>query len=161
MKKLDVAGLKERLRRTPPAFAVYGDDGTGREQTGLTAAAVLVPIVLCEPEMSVIFTQRTMHLKAHSGQVSFPGGRAEPRDPTPEFTFSFGETVQVGSTQCSLVASGGTDSFSSCSSPYAHGVVLADGDYVFKVRAADELGNVGTAAAFPFALDIVARSTLR
>ena len=86
MKKLDVAGLRERLKRTPPAFAVYGDDGTGREQTGLTAAAVLVPIVLGEPEMSVIFTQRTTHLKAHSGQVSFPGGRAEPHDPTPEFT---------------------------------------------------------------------------
>jgi 8-oxo-dGTP pyrophosphatase MutT (NUDIX family) len=34
----------------------------------------------------VIFTQRTSHLKAHSGQVSFPGGRAEPEDPTPEFT---------------------------------------------------------------------------
>jgi 8-oxo-dGTP pyrophosphatase MutT (NUDIX family) len=83
---LDVAGLRERLRRTPPAFAVYGDDGTGREQVALTAAAVLVPIVLREAEMTVIFTQRTTHLKAHSGQVSFPGGRAEPHDPTPEFT---------------------------------------------------------------------------
>jgi len=84
--KLDVAGLKERLRRTPPAFAVYGDDGTGREEVALTAAAVLVPIVLRSPEMTVIFTQRTTHLKAHSGQVSFPGGRAEPHDPTPEHT---------------------------------------------------------------------------
>lgn len=83
---LDVAGLKERLKRTPPAFAVYGDDGTGREQAALTAAAVLVPIVRREPALTVIFTQRTAHLKAHSGQVSFPGGRAEPEDPTPEFT---------------------------------------------------------------------------
>jgi 8-oxo-dGTP pyrophosphatase MutT (NUDIX family) len=39
-----------------------------------------------EPELTVIFTQRTTHLRAHSGQVSFPGGRAEPHDPTPEFT---------------------------------------------------------------------------
>jgi 8-oxo-dGTP pyrophosphatase MutT (NUDIX family) len=84
--KLDVAGLKERLRRTPPAFTVYGDDGMGREQAALTAAAVLVPIVQRAPDMTVIFTQRTTHLKAHSGQVSFPGGRAEPHDPTPEFT---------------------------------------------------------------------------
>jgi 8-oxo-dGTP pyrophosphatase MutT (NUDIX family) len=83
---LDVAGLKERLKRTPPAFAVYGDDGTGSENATLTAAAVLVPIVRREPEMTVIFTQRTTHLRAHSGQVSFPGGRAEPHDPTPEFT---------------------------------------------------------------------------
>jgi 8-oxo-dGTP pyrophosphatase MutT (NUDIX family) len=84
--KLDVAGLRERLRRSPPAFTVYGDDGTGREAAALTAAAVLVPIVRREPELTVIFTQRTTHLKAHSGQVSFPGGRAEPHDPTPEFT---------------------------------------------------------------------------
>jgi 8-oxo-dGTP pyrophosphatase MutT (NUDIX family) len=84
--KLDIAGRRERLRRSPPAFTVYGDDGTGREAAALTAAAVLVPIVRREPELTVIFTQRTTHLKAHSGQVSFPGGRAEPHDPTPEFT---------------------------------------------------------------------------
>lgn len=84
---LDVAGLRERLRRTPPAFAVYGDDSTGqREQLAVTAAAVLVPIVDHRSGLSVIFTKRTTHLKAHSGQVSFPGGRAEPDDPTPEFT---------------------------------------------------------------------------
>jgi 8-oxo-dGTP pyrophosphatase MutT (NUDIX family) len=34
----------------------------------------------------VLFTRRTVHLKAHSGQVSFPGGRAEPDDPSVEFT---------------------------------------------------------------------------
>ena len=84
--KLDVAGLRERLKRSPPAFTVYGDDGTGRDAAAVTAAAVLVPIVLREPELTVIFTKRTAHLKAHSGQVSFPGGRAEPHDPTPEFT---------------------------------------------------------------------------
>jgi 8-oxo-dGTP pyrophosphatase MutT (NUDIX family) len=34
----------------------------------------------------VLFTQRTTTLKSHSGQVSFPGGRAEPADPSAEFT---------------------------------------------------------------------------
>ena len=84
---LDVAGLRERLKRTPPAFSVYGDDDR-RESvaTTPTAAAVLVPIVDHPSGLTVIFTQRTAHLKAHSGQVSFPGGRAEPEDPTPEFT---------------------------------------------------------------------------
>jgi 8-oxo-dGTP pyrophosphatase MutT (NUDIX family) len=47
---------------------------------------VLVPIVAHPDGLTVLFTKRTMHLKAHSGQVSFPGGRAEPSDPTPEFT---------------------------------------------------------------------------
>ena len=92
---LDVAGLRERLKRTPPAFAVYGDDidgseeaslKAGRSSAALTPAAVLVPIVDHPSGLSVIFTKRTPHLKAHSGQVSFPGGRAEPEDPTPEFT---------------------------------------------------------------------------
>lgn len=83
---LDVPALKERLKRTPPAFSVYGDDDSSRAAAAITAAAVLVPIVDRSSGLSVIFTQRTSHLKAHSGQVSFPGGRAEPSDPTPEFT---------------------------------------------------------------------------
>jgi len=83
---LDVAVLRERLKRTPPAFSVYGDDAAERESATATAAAVLVPIVEHPSGLTVIFTQRTSHLKAHSGQVSFPGGRAEPEDPTPEFT---------------------------------------------------------------------------
>jgi 8-oxo-dGTP pyrophosphatase MutT (NUDIX family) len=83
---LDVAELKARLKRTRPAFAVYGDDGSGREAAAVTAAAVLIPIVDHPAGLTVIFTQRTSHLKAHSGQVSFPGGRAEAHDPTPEFT---------------------------------------------------------------------------
>ncbi|MFL6570850.1 MAG: CoA pyrophosphatase [Burkholderiales bacterium] len=83
---LDVAGLRERLKRTPPAFSVYGDDDARGESGAATAAAVLVPIVDHPSGLTVIFTRRTAHLKAHSGQVSFPGGRAEPEDPTPEVT---------------------------------------------------------------------------
>jgi 8-oxo-dGTP pyrophosphatase MutT (NUDIX family) len=82
---LDVDGLRQRLARPRPASAVYGDDGTGREQA-VTAAAVLVPIIAHAGGLSVLFTQRTAHLKAHSGQVSFPGGRAEPGDASPEET---------------------------------------------------------------------------
>jgi 8-oxo-dGTP pyrophosphatase MutT (NUDIX family) len=83
---LDVAGLRERLKRqTPPAFAVYGDDEVGKEPAA-TAASVLVPIVAHPQGLTVLFTQRTTHLKAHAGQVSFPGGRAEPGDASPEFT---------------------------------------------------------------------------
>ena len=47
---------------------------------------MLVPIIAHPDALSVLFTRRTAHLKAHSGQVSFPGGRAEPGDPSPEFT---------------------------------------------------------------------------
>jgi 8-oxo-dGTP pyrophosphatase MutT (NUDIX family) len=82
---LDVAGLRQRLGRSRPASSVYGDDGTGREEAA-TVAAVLVPIVTHPDGLTVLFTQRTAHLKAHSGQVSFPGGRAEPGDASPEET---------------------------------------------------------------------------
>lgn len=43
-------------------------------------AAVLVPIVLREPEVTVLLTQRTDHLSSHGGQVAFPGGRIDAED---------------------------------------------------------------------------------
>ena len=81
---MDVVELRSRLKRTPPAFSVYGDDGARHE--GATVAAVLIPIVAHRAGLTVLFTQRTAHLKSHSGQVSFPGGRAEPGDASAEFT---------------------------------------------------------------------------
>ena len=45
-----------------------------------TPAAVLVPIVQHESELTVLFTERASHLKHHAGQISFPGGRIESRD---------------------------------------------------------------------------------
>jgi 8-oxo-dGTP pyrophosphatase MutT (NUDIX family) len=83
---LDVAGLRERLARPAPAEAVYGDDGAGRREAGVTAAAVLVPIIAHPSGLTVLFTRRTAQLKAHAGQVSFPGGRAEPGDASVEAT---------------------------------------------------------------------------
>jgi 8-oxo-dGTP pyrophosphatase MutT (NUDIX family) len=84
---LDVAALRERLqRRTPQSFSVYGDEDVERQVWAVTPASVLVPIVTHLEGLTVLFTQRTAQLRAHSGQVSFPGGRAEPGDASPEFT---------------------------------------------------------------------------
>jgi 8-oxo-dGTP pyrophosphatase MutT (NUDIX family) len=44
------------------------------------SASVLVPIVLREDGPTMLFTERTAHLNAHAGQVSFPGGSAEAHD---------------------------------------------------------------------------------
>jgi 8-oxo-dGTP pyrophosphatase MutT (NUDIX family) len=83
----DVAGLRARLGRAgPPAFTVYGDDRVESDLPNSMPAAVLVPIVQRAEALTVLFTQRTTHLRAHAGQVSFPGGRAEPGDASPEFT---------------------------------------------------------------------------
>ncbi len=42
-------------------------------------ASVLVPLVL-RGEVMVLLTQRTAHLSNHSGQIAFPGGRADEGD---------------------------------------------------------------------------------
>jgi 8-oxo-dGTP pyrophosphatase MutT (NUDIX family) len=83
---VDVVELRARLERAPPAYAVYGDDGTEGRDAASTPAAVLIPLIDHPGGLTVLFTQRTAHLKNHSGQVSFPGGRAEPGDASVEFT---------------------------------------------------------------------------
>ena len=63
-----------------------GADAWADTPSELTRAAVLVPIVLGDGALTAIFTQRTDHLDDHPGQVSFPGGRAEPGDADPVAT---------------------------------------------------------------------------
>ncbi len=46
-------------------------------------AAVLVPLVMSD-EPAVLLTKRTETLARHAGQVSFPGGRIDPEDASPE-----------------------------------------------------------------------------
>ena len=69
-----------------------GEDGQPNENLKLEhlvppsqwrTAAVLVPVIAREPEATVLFTLRTSHLAAHSGQVSFPGGKIEESDANP------------------------------------------------------------------------------
>jgi 8-oxo-dGTP pyrophosphatase MutT (NUDIX family) len=54
-------------------------------------ASVLIPILNVAvneltPEWHLLFTKRTNYVADHKGQVSFPGGRADPSDITPETT---------------------------------------------------------------------------
>jgi 8-oxo-dGTP pyrophosphatase MutT (NUDIX family) len=57
--------------------------GAPPEQNGEgVPAAVLVPII-AGPQPQLLFTRRTAKLARHSGQVSFPGGRAEVGDASP------------------------------------------------------------------------------
>ena len=43
-------------------------------------ASVLVPLVLRDEGLTVLLTERTTHLSSHSGQIAFPGGKADPED---------------------------------------------------------------------------------
>lgn len=43
------------------------------------AASVLIPLVMRD-QLMVLLTQRTAHLSSHSGQIAFPGGKADATD---------------------------------------------------------------------------------
>lgn len=49
-------------------------------------AAVLIPLAVVESQWHLLFTERTDQIATHKGQISFPGGRAEPVDASPEET---------------------------------------------------------------------------
>ncbi len=77
--------LRARLLSLPagnPDFCLH-DDTRDLPQAPLVPAAVLVPFVL-GPTPGVLLTRRTPHLSKHAGQVSFPGGRIDPDDASPE-----------------------------------------------------------------------------
>jgi 8-oxo-dGTP pyrophosphatase MutT (NUDIX family) len=93
--------LTARLARRQPGRRGFGGSGDpieaaeAREATrgdhdlnpgetppsaALRPAAVLVPLIDHPGGMTVLLTQRTAHLSAHAGQISFPGGRIEADD---------------------------------------------------------------------------------
>ncbi len=76
--------LRERFatRRTIAPVTI-GDGHLREKRRAIRPAAVLVPVVDRDDELMVLFTRRTAHLHDHAGQISFPGGRAEPGDPSP------------------------------------------------------------------------------
>lgn len=80
------------MRRHGVPMRVVGvrGDHDGNPGLGVPAqlrdAAVLVPLVDREEGLSVLLTQRTAHLAAHAGQISFPGGGVEKGDDGPEDT---------------------------------------------------------------------------
>lgn len=70
-----------------PGETLYGDQGADAERAAARRpAAVLVPIVQRAEALTVLLTRRTEHLRDHSGQVSFPGGRVEAADASAEAT---------------------------------------------------------------------------
>jgi 8-oxo-dGTP pyrophosphatase MutT (NUDIX family) len=72
MARFSLSFLKEQLSldQTPPSLA-----------PDLVPAGVLVPLFFSGGMPHLLFTQRTMSVKNHRGQIAFPGGVQDPRDP--------------------------------------------------------------------------------
>jgi len=73
--------LRERFAN-PPAWQADQLHHLRKPVDNAAPAAVLIPVVVrpnAEP-LRILLTQRTLHLRAHAGQISFPGGRIEPDD---------------------------------------------------------------------------------
>ena len=72
------------LHRVKPV--TIGDGHLFNAEREIRPAAVLVPVVRRDDDLTVLFTRRTSHLHDHAGQISFPGGRTEPGDASPRET---------------------------------------------------------------------------
>jgi 8-oxo-dGTP pyrophosphatase MutT (NUDIX family) len=72
----------------PNIIPETGDPGTDRmleimaREAPVRPAAVLIPVV-DHAEPTVLLTQRSAHLKEHSGQIAFPGGKIDATDKSP------------------------------------------------------------------------------
>jgi 8-oxo-dGTP pyrophosphatase MutT (NUDIX family) len=79
---LTAACLRRRLAEPEPAADEAEAEAEAARREGM-AAAVLVPIIM-EAAPRILLTRRADHLRSHGGQVSFPGGRIDPGDASPE-----------------------------------------------------------------------------
>lgn len=83
-----VQRVSERSRRLvsglpvskPPLGSDFSLNGVVPAPASFRAAAVLVPLVLREPGITVLLTQRTDDMPSHAGQIAFPGGRRQAED---------------------------------------------------------------------------------
>jgi len=55
-----------------------------RPRLPLKTAAVLIGLIERSEGVAILLTRRTENLTDHAGQISFPGGRIDPRDRDPE-----------------------------------------------------------------------------
>jgi 8-oxo-dGTP pyrophosphatase MutT (NUDIX family) len=81
---LSPAALRQRFA-SPPQWAPEVVEEKSYAERAPAHAAVLLGIVLRDQSM-VLLTERTAHLSTHSGQVAFPGGKADPGDASPSHT---------------------------------------------------------------------------
>jgi 8-oxo-dGTP pyrophosphatase MutT (NUDIX family) len=109
---LDPLNLRDRFQ-SPPVWqpeitdesrqVIAADIIQRRQAAGkVTRAAVLIPLLLKSDGLSVLLTQRTDHLHDHAGQISFPGGRMDPSDYSPNDTALRESEEEIGLNRASV-----------------------------------------------------------
>jgi 8-oxo-dGTP pyrophosphatase MutT (NUDIX family) len=88
---IDRATIAARLAAIPSLEDLLTADDLARQvmlaKDGAPRPAAVLLLVVNHPAgQAVVFTQRTAHLSDHAGQISFPGGRCDAEDRTPERT---------------------------------------------------------------------------
>lgn len=78
--------LAQALKHTPKAPYLEFPALLTRSQEKPKPAAVLIPLLRQDSAWHILLTRRRDDLPEHSGQVAFPGGRADEGDATPEDT---------------------------------------------------------------------------
>ena len=63
-----------------PKYKLFPDRST-QNRTSFQRAAVLIALTEIDGKMHVVLTKRSAHLREHSGEVSFPGGKMDATDP--------------------------------------------------------------------------------
>lgn len=85
---------------------------------GCSLSAVLVPIYYSEEQYHVVFTKRTERIKAHRGEISFPGGAYETSDKTLLDTALRESTEEIGLSPGKVEILGALDDTATNSSGY-------------------------------------------
>jgi 8-oxo-dGTP pyrophosphatase MutT (NUDIX family) len=73
-RSIDLDVLRVRLAAHTPRFADRGLPARGRH------SAVLIPLYVQRGEPMVLLTRRSPHMRSHTHEVSFPGGRHDEED---------------------------------------------------------------------------------
>lgn len=73
------AALAQRFARAKPWVPEMHAEPRFSEREPVHAS-VLVPLVMRDDQLQVLLTLRTSNLSSHSGQIAFPGGKADAED---------------------------------------------------------------------------------
>ncbi|MEI6289514.1 MAG: CoA pyrophosphatase [Chloroflexota bacterium] len=107
-------------------------------------AAVLLPLTMVDGDWQVLFTRRTDIVEHHKGQVSFPGGAADPDDAGIEDTALREADEEIGLSRTDVRILGKLGEMLTVTNFYITPIVgVFDWPYAFKVHTI-EVGRVFT-----------------